>query len=131
MSKRVRIAPKNYHPSSLHSCWKSSIAFPQIRTVDLTGGAPEMNYGFRPLVERSHALGKEIIVRSNLTIFFEPGYEDLPEPILPNTRFEWWHPYPVICKIMLIACAAKAYTKDSIRAIQQLNALGYGTEPLS
>ena len=53
--------------------------FPQIKTVDLTGGAPEMNYGFRPIVEAAKAQNKEVIVRSNLTIFFEPGYEDLPE----------------------------------------------------
>ena len=44
--------------------------FPQIQTVDLTGGAPEMNYGFRTLVEAAKAQGKEVIVRSNLTIFF-------------------------------------------------------------
>ena len=44
--------------------------FDQIKTVDLTGGAPEMNYGFRPLVEAARAKGKEVIVRSNLTIFF-------------------------------------------------------------
>ncbi|HEY9889324.1 MAG TPA: radical SAM protein, partial [Candidatus Obscuribacterales bacterium] len=52
--------------------------FPQIRTVDLTGGAPEMNYGFRPLVEKARSRNLEVIVRSNLTIFFEPGFEDLP-----------------------------------------------------
>ncbi len=44
--------------------------FPQIKTVDLTGGAPEMNYGFKPLVEAARATGKEVIVRSNLTIYF-------------------------------------------------------------
>ena len=38
-----------------------------------------MNYGFRPLVEAARAAGKAVMVRSNLTIFFEPGYEDLPE----------------------------------------------------
>ncbi|MGB7413417.1 MAG: radical SAM protein, partial [Thermosynechococcaceae cyanobacterium] len=53
--------------------------FPQIRSVDLTGGAPEMNYGFRPLVVAARAQGKEVIVRSNLTIFFEKGFADLPE----------------------------------------------------
>ena len=53
--------------------------FPQIETVDLTGGAPEMNYGFRALVEAARGAGKEVIVRSNLTIFFVDGYEDLPE----------------------------------------------------
>ena len=53
--------------------------FPQIRTIDLTGGAPEMLYGFRPLVREAIAYGKEVIVRSNLTIYFDKGYEDLPD----------------------------------------------------
>ena len=53
--------------------------FPQIKIVDLTGGAPEMNYGFKPLVEAARETGKQVIVRSNLTIYFEPGFEDLPE----------------------------------------------------
>ena len=45
--------------------------FPQIQTVDLTGGAPEMLYGFKRLAEAARATGKEVIVRSNLTIYFE------------------------------------------------------------
>ncbi|MGL5058457.1 MAG: radical SAM protein, partial [Microcoleus sp.] len=53
--------------------------FPQIQTVDLTGGAPEMLYGFKPLAEAAKATGKEVIVRSNLTIYFEKGFEDIPE----------------------------------------------------
>lgn len=53
--------------------------FPQIKTVDLTGGAPEMNYGFRSLAEAARATGKEVIVRSNLTIYFAAGFGDLPE----------------------------------------------------
>ena len=53
--------------------------FPQIKTVDLTGGAPEMNYGFRPLVEAAKKAGKEVIVRSNLTIYFEPEFANLPD----------------------------------------------------
>ncbi|MGL5034714.1 MAG: radical SAM protein, partial [Microcystaceae cyanobacterium] len=53
--------------------------FPQIETVDLTGGAPEMLYGFKPLVEAAKALEKQVIVRSNLTIYFEPGFEAIPD----------------------------------------------------
>lgn len=53
--------------------------FTQIKTVDLTGGAPEMNYGFKPLVEAARKAGKQAIVRSNLTIYFEKGFEDIPE----------------------------------------------------
>ena len=58
--------------------------FPQIQTVDLTGGAPEMNYGFKPLVEAAKAKNKEVIVRSNLTIYFVPGFEDIPEYCAEN-----------------------------------------------
>ena len=53
--------------------------FSQIKTVDLTGWAPEMNNGFREIVDLSVELWKKVIVRSNLTIFFEDWFEDLPE----------------------------------------------------
>ncbi|OBQ33215.1 MAG: radical SAM protein, partial [Anabaena sp. CRKS33] len=53
--------------------------FPQIKTVDLTGGAPEMNYGFKSLVVAANKAGKQVIVRSNLTIYFVEGFEDLPD----------------------------------------------------
>lgn len=53
--------------------------FPEIKIVDLTGGVPEMNYGFKPLVEAARATGKQVIVRSNLTIYFEDGFTNLPE----------------------------------------------------
>lgn len=102
--------------------------FPQIHTVDLTGGAPEMNYGFRPLVEKARSLGKEVIVRSNLTIFFEPGFADLPEYFAQ-------HQVRVVASLPCYLPenvdsmrGAGVYT-DSIRAIQQLNARGYGHSP--
>src|SRR6476469_9602174 len=53
--------------------------FPEIKIVDLTGGAPEMLYGFKRIVEASRNAGKQVIVRSNLTIYFEKGFEDMPE----------------------------------------------------
>ncbi|GBF79463.1 arsenosugar biosynthesis radical SAM (seleno)protein ArsS [Aphanothece sacrum] len=100
--------------------------FPQLETVDLTGGAPEMNYGFRPLVEAAKAAGKDVIVRSNLTIYFESGFEDLPEYFTTN-------------KLHIIA-SLPCYLEDnvnqqrgvgvydkSIKALQILNQLGYGT----
>ncbi|MFM7575031.1 MAG: radical SAM protein, partial [Snowella sp.] len=52
--------------------------FPQIETVDLTGGAPEMLYGFRPIIEAARAKKKQVIVRSNLTIYFEEGFGNIP-----------------------------------------------------
>ena len=48
-------------------------------TVDITGGAPEMHPDFRRFVERLRELDLQVIVRTNLTILLEPGYEDLPQ----------------------------------------------------
>lgn len=52
---------------------------PSIQTLDLTGGAPELNSQFRFLVEEGSKLDVEIIDRCNLTVLVEPGQEDLPE----------------------------------------------------
>ncbi len=102
--------------------------FPQIETVDLTGGAPEMNYGFRPLVEAAKAKNKEVIVRSNLTIFFEPGYEDLPEYFARN-QLRVTASLPCYLESNVDKQRGAGVYNDSIRAIQKLNQLGYGKDP--
>ena len=48
------------------------------RTIDITGGAPEMNPHFRWFVTQARAAGHAVMVRTNLTILLEEGYEDLP-----------------------------------------------------
>ena len=102
--------------------------FDQIKTVDLTGGAPEMNYGFRPIVQAARAKGKEVIVRSNLTIFFESGYEDLPEYFAEN-QLHVVASLPCYLEDNVDAMRGKGVYNDSIQAIQMLNAFGYGTDP--
>lgn len=67
--------------------------FPQIQVVDLTGGAPEMNYGFRPLVEAASQAGKTIMVRSNLTIFGKQDLKIYPTTLL-SIRCRLWLHYP-------------------------------------
>lgn len=52
---------------------------PSVRTLDLTGGAPELNPEFRYLVESASDLDVEIIDRCNLTVLMEPGQEDLAD----------------------------------------------------
>lgn len=102
--------------------------FPQIKTIDLTGGAPEMLYGFKPIAEAGRSTGKEVIVRSNLTIYFEKGFEDIPE-------------YCASHQLRIIA-SLPCYQSDnvdkmrgrgvfdlSIKALQKLNQLGYGIQP--
>jgi radical SAM/Cys-rich protein len=102
--------------------------FPQIETVDLTGGAPEINQGFKPLVEASRRAGKEVIVRSNLTIFFTPGHEDLPDYFARN-RLRVIASLPCYLEDNVDKQRGKGVYLDSIRALQNLNQLGYGTDP--
>ncbi|NJL44952.1 MAG: radical SAM/Cys-rich domain protein [Leptolyngbyaceae cyanobacterium SM2_3_12] len=102
--------------------------FPQITTVDLTGGAPEMNYGFRPLVEAARQAGKEVIVRSNLTIFFEPGFEDLPE-YFARHQLRVVASLPCYLEKNVDQQRGAGVYNDSIRALQRLNQLGYGQDP--
>ena len=102
--------------------------FPQIQTVDLTGGAPEMNYGFRPIVEAARAKGKEVIVRSNLTIFFEPGYEDLPT-YFARHQLRVTASLPCYLSDNVDKQRGAGVYNNSIKAIQKLNELGYGSDP--
>jgi radical SAM/Cys-rich protein len=102
--------------------------FPQLEVVDLTGGAPEMNYGFKPLVEAARATGKEVMVRSNLTIFFEPGFEDLPEYFAKH-QVKVVASLPCYLEENVDKMRGKGVYNDSIRAIQWLNRLGYGRNP--
>ena len=102
--------------------------FPQIQSVDLTGGAPEMNYGFRPLVEKARSRNIEVIVRSNLTIFFEPGFEDLPE-YFARHQVRVVASLPCYLQDNVDKMRGQGVYNDSIHAIQKLNALGYGRRP--
>ena len=101
--------------------------FPEIQIVDLTGGAPEMNYGFKQLVEAARSKKKQVIVRSNLTIYFETGFGDIPEYCAQNQA--------------RIVASLPCYLADnvdklrglgvfdaSIKALQWLNNLGYGKD---
>lgn len=102
--------------------------FPQIQTVDLTGGAPEMNYGFRPLVEAARQANKTVIVRSNLTIFFEPGFANLPA-YFARHQLQVVASMPCYLEDNVDQQRGSGVYAASIQALQQLNRLGYGREP--
>jgi radical SAM/Cys-rich protein len=102
--------------------------FPEIKIVDLTGGAPEMNYGFKPLVEAAKATGKQVIVRSNLTIFFEDGFDDLPEYFAKH-QIRVVASLPCYLADNVDKMRGLGVFDDSIRAIQWLNKVGYGNKP--
>lgn len=101
--------------------------FPQIQTVDLTGGAPEMNYGFKPLIEAARKANKQVIIRSNLTIYFVSGFEDIPEYCAKN-QTKIVASLPCYLEDNVDKMRGKGVYNDSIAAIQILNKLGYGKD---
>jgi len=96
-----------------------------VETLDITGGAPELNPNFAMLVERARALGRKVIVRCNLTVTLEPG-------------MEWLVDFYRRSSVELV-CSLPCYTAEntdrqrgagvfdkSIVALKQLNAAGFG-----
>jgi len=97
----------------------------KIKTLDITGGAPELHPEFKNLIASLSSKQVDIIDRCNLTIFFEEGYEDLPQFLAKNK--------------VIVTASLPCYEKDnveiqrglgvfekSINAIKILNDLGYG-----
>lgn len=101
--------------------------FPEIKIVDLTGGAPEMNYGFKPLVEAAKATGKQVIVRSNLTIYFEDGFGDLPEYFAKH-QVRVVASLPCYLADNVDKMRGSGVFDSSVKALQWLNQLGYGKD---
>ncbi len=98
---------------------------PSIATLDVTGGAPELNPNFAMIVERGRAMGRRVIVRCNLTVILEDGMAWLVDFYRRN-------------RVELI-CSLPCYTEDnvdkqrgsgvftrSIAALRMLNEAGYG-----
>ena len=96
-----------------------------IRTLDLTGGAPELHPGFRELVRHVRAMGVTVMDRCNLTILSEPGQEDL-------ARFLADHGVTVVASLPCYLAEnvdrqrGSGVFARSIAALRILNALGYG-----
>ena len=97
------------------------------KTVDITGGAPELNPHFRYLVEQCSARGVRVIDRCNLTVLFEPGQEALAE-FLAAHKVEIVSSLPCYSEDNVDKQRGRGVFEKSIRALQQLNALGYGRE---
>ena len=101
---------------------------PALETLDITGGAPELHPRFREMAARGRALGRKVMVRHNLTVQFEPGFDDLP-------RF-------FADKALEVVCSLPHYTEEatdrqrgrgvfarSVDGLRALNAVGYGRDP--
>ncbi|MDG2991669.1 arsenosugar biosynthesis radical SAM protein ArsS [Candidatus Synechococcus calcipolaris G9] len=94
-------------------------------TVDITGGAPELNRHFRYLVTQARYRGKKVIDRCNLTVLLLPGMEDLPQWLAENQ-------VEIICSLpdyqgqTTDRQRGSGTFQKSIAALKRLNAVGYG-----
>jgi len=99
----------------------------KIKTLDLTGGAPEMNPHFRFLVHEARKMGVRVIDRCNLTILEEEGCEAMAE-FLAEHGIEVVASLPCYLGDNVDAQRGKGVFDTSIRAMKRLNDLGYGVE---
>ena len=96
-----------------------------IKTLDVTGGAPELNPHFRMLVEAARNIGVQVIDRCNLTILFEPDQQGLAE-FLAGQQVEIVASLPCYIEDNVDRQRGKGVFGTSIRALQLLNEHGYG-----
>ena len=99
-----------------------------ITTLDITGGAPELNANFRRLVTGARKLGVKVMDRCNLTVLEQPGQEDLAE-FLAENRVEVVASMPCYLQDNVERQRGKGVFDGSIRGLKKLNALGFGRDP--
>lgn len=119
--KRTEIMPYHVAKRIIRLIERSST----IATVDLTGGAPELNPSFRWLVIQARRLNRHVIDRCNLTIFFEPGMEDLDE-FLAQQQVHIVASLPCYQAENVEQQRGRGVFDKSITALRRLNSLGYG-----
>ncbi len=100
---------------------------PSIHTLDLTGGAPEMNPLFKEIVQEARKLDITIIDRCNLTILLEPGFEDMAQ-FLADNKVQIVASLPCYIEENVDGQRGKGVYRKSIEALQILNGLGYSQQ---
>lgn len=117
----------------VEACLKILAAHAQIRTLDLTGGAPELHPQFEMFVERARALGKHVMVRHNLTVQFDghpvtkESKAHLPE-FFAKHRVEVVSSLPYYQEFFTDSQRGKGVFGKSMAALKRLNEVGYGIE---
>ena len=102
----------------------------RITTLDITGGAPELNPHFRRLLGAAREIGVRVMDRCNLTVLEVAGQEDLAE-FLAREQVEIVASLPCYLEDNVDRQRGKGVFEGSIRALRRLNALGYGREETS
>lgn len=95
-----------------------------LETLDLTGGAPELNPSFRRLVGQARRSGRRVIVRTNLSVFFEPGLEDTPR-FLRDHEVEVVASLPYYLEDGVDRVRGRGSFAKCLTGLRQLNELGY------
>ncbi|MCB0641549.1 MAG: arsenosugar biosynthesis radical SAM protein ArsS [Phaeodactylibacter sp.] len=117
---------ENMDRATLERCLEIIASVPSIHSVDITGGAPEMNPHFRWFVEEVTALGKRVMDRCNLTIIVaNKKYHDLPA-FFAKHQVQVVSSLPYFSKKRTDSQRGDGVFEDSIKALQMLNAVGYG-----
>jgi radical SAM/Cys-rich protein len=112
---------------TMQSVLRLAKALPQAR-IDLTGGAPELNPFFKEFVTTLRAMGHQVQVRTNLTVFFEAGQAETPE-FLADHGVHLVASLPCYLDDNVEKQRGAGVYKRSIAALRRLNSLGYGHQP--
>ncbi|MFT4663089.1 MAG: radical SAM/Cys-rich protein [Ulvibacter sp.] len=119
---------ENMSKETLEKCLEMIAALPDVHTVDITGGAPEMNAHFRWFVTECTRMGKKVIDRCNLTIIMaNPKYRNLPQFFADN-KVQVVSSLPYFSKTRTDSQRGDGVFEDSIKALKLLNEVGYGME---
>jgi len=119
--KRTEIMP----PEVAQRVLRVLAASPSITSIDITGGAPELNPNFHWIVSEARKLGLHIIDRCNLTVLLEPGQERLAE-FLAHNEVEIIASLPCYTASNVDQQRGRGVFEKSVHALQLLNQLGYG-----
>lgn len=121
--------PSRTESMSAETCRKvlDFFTLSNIPTIELTGGAPELNPNFKDIVRRARSVNRDIVVRSNLTVLFEDGMEGLAQ-FLASNRVELVCSLPCYLEENVDGQRGRGVYEKSIAALKMLNKLGYGLE---
>ncbi len=110
---------------TIESCLRVLREF-RIKTLDITGGAPELNPNFRYFVTEARNAGAQVLIRHNLTVIFEKDQEDLPD-FFAASQAEVICSLPYFLEQQTDSQRGTGVFEKSVKALQKLNEVGYGT----
>lgn len=115
-------------PKTLEDVIRFLKSYPGIKTIELTGGEPGMHNGFMRIVQTAFEHDIQVIMRTNLIIFLEKYFEDIPE-FLARHNVHILGSFPCVKDKVVESLMGKGVYKKSLHALVLLNENGYGKDP--